>query len=64
MMPGSHVFMIIIVIAMTQSTVRCLAKKHISPFNGIVNENVVNLAVNNVKQFHTSISLVEIMLDS
>jgi len=33
-------------------------------FNGIVNEIVVNLAVNSLKQFHTSISLVKIMLHS
>ena len=60
MMPGSHV----LVIAMTQSTVRFLAKKDISPFKCIVNETVVNLAVNNVKQFHTSISLAKFMLNS
>jgi len=36
----------------------------ISPFNGIVNEIVVNLAVMSLKQFHTSISLVKIMLNS
>jgi len=47
-----------IVTAMVQCP--CLAGKAISPSNGIVNENVVNLAVKSLKQFHTSISLVKI----
>jgi len=33
-------------------------------FKGIVNEIVVNLEVNSLKQFHISISLVKIMLNS
>jgi len=41
-----------------------LAGKVISPLSGIVNENVVNLAVNSLKQFQNSISLVKIMLNS
>ena len=41
-----------------------LAGNVISPFNGIVNEIIVNLAVHNLKQFHISISLVKRMLNS
>ena len=35
-----------------------------TPFNGIVNEIVLNLAVNNLNKFHTSMSLVKSMLNS
>jgi len=54
--------MIIIVTAMVQCPF--LAGKMISLFNVIVNEIVVNLAINSLKQFHTSISLNKIMLNS
>jgi len=41
-----------------------LAVKVTSPFNGIVNEIVVNLEVNSLKQFHTNISLDTIILNA